>query len=438
MPAWRAKLLGFDDRGQPWQLEDGLLVVESGRIVDLGPYADCLRRWPGLRVTDWSGLTLAPGFIDAHVHYTQIDIIGAPASGLLDWLQRHTFPAEARFEDPVVAAEAASFFLDELLRNGVTTALVWGSVHPQSIDVFFSHCASRRLRMIAGKCLMDTDVPPGLQDDGRLGLNLTEDLIRRWHGVDRLGYAITPRFALSCSPAQLQGAAAIARAHPTVWVQTHAAENADEVRRVRQRHPEARSYLDVYDQAGLLRPRSVLAHCIHIDDQDRRRMAETGAAVAMCPTSNLFLGSGLFDLEAAGAAGVPLALASDVGAGTSLSPMRTMLAAFEVARLRGTVPSAGQVWWLHTAGAARGLGLEGLVGNLAVGLEADFIALDPQATPLLARRTAQAESLEAWLFAMMTLADDRAIRHTVVLGEVAHRRGEPRPEPGSRDCGARG
>ena len=414
---FRGALLGFDADGTPWRVDDGLLVVGDGRILDLGEHAEVAARNPGLPVADWRGLVLAPGFIDAHVHYPQVDIIGAPAPGLLPWLQRHTFPLEAGFADPELAARTASFFLDELLRNGVTSALVWGSVHAQSVDAFLAESRARRLRMIAGKCLMDADVPSQVRDEARGGIEDTAALIGRWHGVDRLGCAITPRFAPSCSTAQLAGAAELARAHPTVWVQSHAAETPCEMELVRRLHPAARSYLDVYDRAGLLRPRSVYAHCIHVDDDDRRRLAESGAAVAVCPTSNLFLGSGLFDFGAADEAGVRWALASDVGAGTSLCPMRTMLAAFEVARLRGVTLTAAQLWWHHTAGAARATGLDDHVGNLARGLEADFIALDPQATPLLARRTALAGSLEEWLFAMMTLGDDRAVRRVVVLGE---------------------
>ncbi|HWS74388.1 MAG TPA: guanine deaminase [Quisquiliibacterium sp.] len=414
---FRGALLGFDEAARPWRVDDGLLVVADGRIVDLGEHAAAAARHPGLDVTDWRGLTLAPGFVDIHVHYPQLDLIGSAADGLLPWLERRTFPLESRFSDPAVASETAAFFLEELLRNGVTSAMVWGSSHPQSVDALLAESRRRRLRLIAGKCLMDSDVPEGVRDATQRGLEDTDALIRRWHGVDRLGCAITPRFAPSCSPRQLAGASALARAHPSAWVQTHAAENREEVDLVRRLYPEARSYLDVYDAAGLLRPRSVYAHCIHIDDEDRHRLAGSGAAVAVCPTSNLFLGSGLFDFAAARAAGVPWGLASDVGAGTSLSPFRTMLAAFEVARLRGVTLDAGELWWRHTGGAARAIDQHTHVGNLAPGREADFIALDPQATPLLARRTAAAGCLDEWLFAMIVLADDRAVRHTVVLGE---------------------
>lgn len=422
MKAWRAALLGFDASRQPWRIDDGMLVVQHGRILALGPYAELAARHRGLEVVDWRGLTLAPGFIDPHVHFPQIDLIGSPAPGLLPWLQRYTFPLEARFADPAVAADAAGFFVDELLRNGVTTAMAWGSSHPVSVDALLREAQARRLRMIAGKCLMDREVPEAVRDHSQRGLEDTDALIRRWHDVDRLGIAITPRFVPSCSASQLGGAAELARAHPDVWVQTHAAENREELALVRRLHPQARSYLDVYDAVGLLRPRSVLAHCIHIDDQDRRRLAQTGAAVAVCPSSNLFLGSGVFDFDAARRSGFAWALASDVGAGTSLSPFHTMLDAWKLARLGAGAMEAAELWWRHTAGAARAIDLGGLIGNLAPGLEADFIALDDRATPLLARRTEAAASLDEWLAAMIVLADDRAIRHTVVLGEVARLR----------------
>lgn len=419
MQAWRAALLGFDAQDRPWRIDDGLLLAEHGRIVALGPHAELASRYPELQPADWRGLTLAPGFVDVHVHYAQLDLIGSPAAGLLPWLERYTFPLEARFADPAHGAQTAAFFLDELLRNGVTTAMVWGSPHPESVDAFLAESLRRGLRMIAGKVLMDRDAPDALCHGAERGLADTEALIRRWHGVERLGCAITPRFAPTCSERQLAGAAELARAHPSVWVQTHAAENLDEVQAVRRLFPRARSYLDVYDAVGLLRPRSVYAHCIHIDDADRRRLADSGAAVAVCPTSNLFLGSGLFDFAAAAAAGLRWGLASDVGAGSSLSPMRTMLAAYEVARLRGVALDAGELWARHTVQAARAIDLHDRVGNLAVGLEADFIALDAAATPLLARRTAAAQTLEEWLFAMIVLADDRAVRHCVVAGEAA-------------------
>ncbi len=414
---YRAALLRFGEADALGRIDDALLVVDDGRIAAVGEHAQLAPRFPGLAVRDWRGLVLAPGFVDLHLHYPQVDVVASPADGLLPWLENYTFPQEARFADPLHADAVAAFFLDELLRNGVTTAMVWCTSHPQSAEAFFGQARRRRLRMVAGKCLMDRNVPEAVRDDTERGLAQSAELIGRWHGVDRLGYALTPRFAPGCSERQMAGAAELARAHPGVWIQSHVAENRDEVAWAARLFPGARSYLDVYERAGLLRPRSVYAHCIHLDAQDRARMAACGASAAVCPTSNLFLGSGLFDFDAAREAGFGWGLASDVGGGTSFSPFRTMLAAWEVARLRGQALASPQLWYRHTLGAARAMDLGDRIGNLAVGLEADFVALDPRATPLLARRTAIAWTLEEWLFALIVLGDDRVVRHTVVLGE---------------------
>ncbi|MFT3804656.1 MAG: guanine deaminase [Burkholderiaceae bacterium] len=415
--AWRAAILYFDARREPRRIDDGLLVVQDGTIVDLGDFAGLHESWAGVDLIDWRGLTLAPGFVDIHVHFPQFDVIGSPADGLLPWLEHYTFPAEAAFADPAHAAAVAPLFLDELLRHGVTTAMVYGSSHPVSVDALFAEARARRLRMIAGKTLMDQNCPDGVRDRTEQSLLDTEALIRRWHGVDRLGYALTPRFVPSCSEAQMRGCAALADSHPGVWTQTHVAENRDEIAWVARLYPSARSYLDVYERMGLLRPRGVFGHCIWLDDEDRARLRAHDASAAVCPTSNLFLGSGLYDFAAAGRAGLRQGLASDVGGGSSFSPFRTMMAAYEVARLRGVALSPSTLWRLHTLDAARAIDLEGRIGNLAVGADADFIALDPGARPLLARRAAAARSLDEWLFAMIVLADDRAIRHVVVDGE---------------------
>ena len=427
---WRAALLWFADPGVP-QLRhssDGLLVTGRDaqgrlRVVAVGEYAVLAPTFGHLPQTRWPGLCIAPGFVDLHVHYPQTDVIASPAEGLLPWLEQYTFPHEKQFADPAHAREVAGFFLDELLRNGVTTALCFATAHPESVDAFMLEAQTRQLRMIAGKVLQDRHSPDGLRDsDTALSLRQTEDLIHRWHGVDRLGYAITPRFAPTSSDAQLQGAGEIAQQFPDVWVQSHVAENLDEIRWVHALFPQARSYLDVYDRAGLLRQRAVYAHCIHLDDTDRRRMAEVGATAAVSPTSNLFLGSGFFDYAAADRTGLRYGLASDVGGGTSFSPFHTMHSAYTVARQSVGHPGISltpeHLWWQHTAGAAQALGLGGVAGNLLPGCEADFVVLDPQATPLLARRTAQAGSLAEWLFALIVLGDDRLIAHTVVQGSV--------------------
>jgi guanine deaminase len=365
---------------------------------------------------------VTPGFIDAHLHLPQIDVIASPAAGLLQWLERHTFPAEVAFADPAVCAEAARFFLDELARQGTTSACVFGTVHTQSVEALFAQALARDLRLVAGKCLMDVHAPANLRDSAEEGVQLSADLAARWHGRGRLGYAITPRFAATSSRRQLQLAGELARAQPGLYIQSHVAENLDEVRWVAELFPEARSYLDVYDRHGLLRERALYAHCIHLDAADRRRLADSGAAAVVCPTSNLFLGSGLFDFDAALGAGMALALGTDIGGGQSFSMFSAMRSAHEIARLRGQAVGALSLWHWATRGAAQALGWGSAVGALEPGHEADVIVLDPAATPLLARRTRhlrQRETIEELLFALLVLADDRAVRQTYVAGRPA-------------------
>jgi len=423
MKAYRAAVLRFaDDRAAVYE-EDGLLVVApdaSGRlrVEAVGPWRELAPRYARLSVEHLPGRILAPGFVDMHVHYPQVDVIGSPADGLLPWLENYTFPQESRFADPLHASGVAAFFLDELARNGVTTALTFATSHPTSVDALFAEAAKRQVRLITGKCLMDRNAPDGVRDQTEQSLVDTETLLKRWHGQGRLGYALTPRFAPSCSDAQMRGAGELAARYPDVWVQSHVAENRDEIAWVRALYPDARSYLAVYERFGLLRPRSVYAHCIHFDDADRALMRSSGAAAAISPTSNLFLGSGFFDYEGADRAGFAYGLASDVGGGTSFSPFHTMLAAYYVGRegqsKTGLSLKPQQLWWQHTAGAAQALGLAGVVGNLQPGCEADFLVLNPAATPLLARKTGQANSLDELLFAMIVLGDDRLIERTVV------------------------
>ncbi len=428
MQSFRAALLSFDDDGSARYESDGLLVVgpdARGRPVirAAGAHAALAGHYPGVPVTELPGRILAPGFIDLHVHFPQTDVIGSPASGLLPWLEDYTFPHEARFADHAHAVAMAGVFLDELLRNGVTTALSFCTSHPHSVDALLEESERRGLRMIAGKVLQDRHSPAGVRDETEQSLVDTEALIRRWQGRARLGCAITPRFAPSCTEAQLRGAGELAARYGDVWIQSHVAENRDEIRWVHELFPHARSYLAVYQEFGLLRERAVYAHCIHIDDVDRALLRDTGAAAAVSPTSNLFLGSGFFDYEGARRVGFRHGLASDVGGGTSFSPFHTMLAAYCVGREGQTKPgvslSPENLWWQHTAGAARALGLEGVIGNLRPGCEADFVVLDPQATPLLARRTQHARSLGELLFALIVLGDDRVVREVYVDGVSA-------------------
>jgi len=441
MKAYRASLLRFDFTGKALFDEDGLLVVgpdSRGRqiVLDAGPWHEVTLRHPGLDATSLPGRILAPGFIDMHVHFPQTDIIGAPADGLLPWLENYTFPAESQFSDPEHAAQVAEVFLDELMRNGVTTALTFATSHPGSVNAIFSAAQRRKLRMIAGKVLQDRHSPDGVRDETEQSLIDTEQLIQRWHNVDRLGYAITPRFAPTCTDEQLRGAGELAARYADTWIHTHVAENEDEVKWVMKLFPKARSYLDVYLGFNLMRERSVYAHCIHFDDDDRRLMRETGAAAAVSPTSNLFLGSGFFDFEGANRIGYHYGLASDVGGGTSFSPFHTMLAAYYVGREGRTKPgmsiAPSQLWWRHTAGASRALGLDGVIGNLQPGCEADFLVLNPKATPLLSRKTGRANNLEELLFSLIVLGDDRVIERTVISQAMPAAGGVPKSVPTTR------
>jgi len=424
--AYRASLLHFhadpalQENAHAWH-EDGLLVVEDGRVLAAGDHAQLLETLPpDTPVHDYRGQIITPGFIDTHLHFPQTDMIGSPAPDLLPWLENYTFPTERQFSDPVHARAVAEFFLDELLRNGTTTALVYCTVHKESVDAFFEASAARNLRMAGGKVLMDRNCPDFLRDTA--DLRESEDLIRRWHGNGRALYAITPRFAPTSTAAQLGAAGELARAFPTTYIQTHVSESRDECAWVQGLFPERRSYLQVYEHYGLMRPRAMFGHCIWLDDADFALMADTGAAISHCPTSNLFLGSGLFDMAKADGVNALVSLGTDVGAGTSFSMLQTMNEAYKVARLKGSYLPALRMFYLATLGAARSMQLEGTVGNFAVGAEADFIVLDPKATPLLARRTANSDSLEENLFALALLGDDRAIRATYAAGKLVHER----------------
>ena len=434
MPAFRAALLYFQPDLQAVYEPDGLLVTAPNEhgievVQAVGSWASLKASFGHLPVQHLSGRLLAPGFVDLHLHYPQVDVIGSPAEGLLPWLENYTFVQEARFTDPLHARAVAEFFLDELQRHGVTTALSFCSSHPSSVHALFEASEQRGLRIIAGKCLMDRHAPDGVRDHTEQSLLDTEALIQRWHGRGRLGYAITPRFVPTCSDAQLAGAGELARRYPDVWVQSHVAENKDEIAWVKALHPQARSYLAVYERFGLLRPRSIYAHCIHLDDTDRALLRDTGAAAAVSPTSNLFLGSGFFDYAAAERVGHLYGLASDVGGGTSFSPFHTMMAAYYVGREGQTKPglslTPAQLWAQHTAGAARALGLEGVVGNLLPGCEADFLVLNPAATPLLARKTAAASNLDELLFSLIVLGDDRVVERTVLAGQAGRGLAQP-------------
>lgn len=397
--------------------DDGLLVLVDGIVEAAG---DATRLLPTLprdtAIVDHRGKLIIPGFIDTHVHYPQTDIIAANGEQLLDWLTRYTYPTERRFADPFHAREVADFFLTELLRNGTTTAAVFATVHPQSVDAFFEATRARGARMICGKCMMDRHCPDYLRDTAESSYDESKALIERWHDRNRLLYAVTPRFAPTSTERQLELAGRLLDEHPGVYLQTHVAENRAEVTWVKEVFPWSRSYLDVYDRFGLVRERTVYGHCIYLDDVDRARMASAGAAMSFCPTSNLFLGSGLFDIEAARAHGVRIGLGSDVGGGTSLSMLRTQAEAYKVVQLAGGRIAPLSMLYHATLGGARSLYLDGRLGNFESGKEGDFLVIDFAATPLLARRIEHAATLAERLFAWTVVGDDRSVAATYLMG----------------------
>jgi len=404
---------------------DGLLLIEDGHVKAVGDAREVMAKIiPGTAVDHFRDCLIMPGLIDPHIHYPQTRVIASYGAQLLEWLEKYTFPEEQRFDDPVQCRRIAGFFLDELLRNGTTTACVYGTVHPQSTEVFFEEAERRGLRMIAGKVMMDRGAPAALTDTAERAYADCRALLEHWHGRGRLGYAISPRFAVTCTDAELEAAGALAREFPDAWVQTHLAENREEIETVRRLFPWARHYTEVYDRYGLLGPRTILGHCLHLWDDEVARLSATRSVAAFCPTSNLFMGSGLFDLARLAGAGVRVGLATDVGGGTSYSMLRTAAEAYKVLQLRGRNLSALEAFYLITLGNARALGLEDRIGSFAPGHEADVVVLDPRATPAMAHRMETVESdLAETLFILMTMGDDRAVRATYTLGE----RTEPKP-----------
>lgn len=406
--------------------EDGLLVLKDGRVHLLGDALTLLAGLPpGLSVADYRGRLLMPGFVDAHVHFAQTDIIASHGEQVLEWLERYTFPEERRFDNAAHAAEVAEFSVKEMLRNGTTTSMVFATVHQSSVDAVMRAAEARGMCMIAGKVMMDRNCPENLCDTAESSYADSKELIERWHGAGngRLRYAVTPRFAPTSSEKQLALAGQLLDEHPGVYLQTHLAENKGECQWVQDLFPWSKSYLDVYEHFGLLRPRAVYAHCVHLDNRDRERMAKAGAAMAFCPTSNLFLGSGLFDAGLAARSGVRLGIGTDVGGGTSFSILRTLHEAYKVIHLSGQSMNAFRGLYLATLGGARALYLDAEIGNFAPGKYGDFVVLNPAATPLIERRMAKSESLAERLFVLMMLGDEHMVDATYVNGRKVFDRG---------------
>ncbi|MCC5985458.1 MAG: guanine deaminase [Rhodobacteraceae bacterium] len=394
----------------------GAVLVDGGRVTEVGPAARLRAAHPQARVHDYGPALICAGFIDAHVHYPQTAIIASWGKRLIDWLNTYTFPEEMRFADPAHARTIAARYFDLALAHGTTTACSFATIHPASVDAFFAEAQARGLRALAGKTCMDRNAPPGLRDTAQTAYDDSAALLARWHGVDRLSYVITPRFAPTSSPGQLEALGALWAAHPDCLMQTHLSEQTEEIAWVRDLFPEARDYLDVYERFGLLGARGVYGHAIHLTDRERARLLEAGAGLVHCPTSNAFIGSGLFDMDGLRAAGQVVGLATDTGGGSSFSMLRTMAAAYELAQLRGRALHPAELMWLATCGSARALHLDDRVGNLAPGMEADLVVLDLASTPAIAQAAARAETIWEALFPTIMMGDDRAIGAVWVHG----------------------
>lgn len=401
--------------------EDALLWVKHGLVYKMGAYESLeheLSPKQLAEVEDCSEYLIVPGFVDCHIHYPQTQMIAAHGTQLLDWLTTYTFPVEASFKDPATAAAVSKVFINQLLQNGTTTALVFCSVHPESVDALFSEAQKHKMRIIAGKVMMDRNAPDNVLDTVQSSYDQSKQLIERWHGVDRLQYAITPRFAPTSSNEQLIAAGRLLAEHEGVYMHTHLSENVDEIEWVKALFPKAKNYLDVYDQAGLLGKRSVFAHGIHLCDQECGRLAATDSAIAHCPSSNLFIGSGLFPMKKLQACGIKIGMGSDVGGGTSFSMLQTLTDGYKMQQLKGHNVTPEQSLYLATLGGAKALDIDDKIGNFCVGKEADFLLLNPKATNLLKFRTSHCQGWRELWFVLQTLGDDRVIAQTNVMGVV--------------------
>lgn len=438
LKAFRAPVLDFV--GDPFYapisqsvryFPDGLLVLENGKVKELGDYDRLHSKYANVPITPYFDKLILPGFIDLHVHFPQTEIIAAYGEQLLEWLNKYTFPTESKFKDRAYAQSVAAFFIHELLRNGTTTAVVLATVHPESVDAFFEESNRLNLRMIAGKVMMDRNAPDFLTDTAESSYSESKHLIEKWHQHGRSMYAVTPRFAPTSTWEQLKLAGQLLEEFPGVYLHTHLSENVDEVAWVNELFPNHQGYLDVYDQAGLVGERSIFAHGVQLTEAEFQRLSEAKSTIAYCPTSNLFLGSGLFDLEKAKSPDFPikLGLATDVGGGTSFSMFQTAGAAYKIAQLRQQKLSPFQALYLATLGNAHALCLEDTLGNFDPGKEADFIVIDFKATPLLNFRnrsplTDSLEDLADRLFSLVIMGDDRAIQATYVMGELVYEKSQ--------------
>jgi guanine deaminase len=403
----------------------GGVLIDQGRIVAVGDATTLRAAHPQARVTDYGRNLISAGFIDAHVHYPQTAIIASWGKRLIDWLNSYTFPEEMRFADADYAMQIANRYLDLAIAHGTTSMCTYATIHPASVDAFFAAARTRSLRAFAGKTCMDRNAPDGLRDTVQSAYDDSKRLLQAWHGVDRLSYVITPRFSPTSTPEQLQALGALWTEYPDCLMQTHLSEQTDEIAWVQDLFPQSRDYLDTYEAQGLLRTGAVYGHAIHLTAREKDRLHESGASLVHCPTSNTFIGSGLFDMTLAQT--LRVGLATDTGGGSSFSMLRTMAAAYEVAQLRGQALHPSQLWWLATVGSARALHAQTRIGNIAPGMEADLVIVNLASTPAIEQATRRADDIWQAIFPTIMLGDDRAIADVWIAGRPALRSGPVAP-----------
>ena len=407
---------GPDDAGSYRYWEDGAVFINEGKIVSVGDYH--VHNIAGASVIDHHPHLILPGLIDAHVHYPQMQVIGSYAGALLEWLNRYTFVEEQKFADAAHAKRIASLFLDELIRHGTTTAATYCTVHKASAEAFFEAAEERNMLVLGGKVMMDRNAPEGLRDTPQAGYDDTKALIGEWQDRGRIHYAITPRFAITSSPEQLEMAEALAREYPDLHIQTHLSENLAEIEFAKELYPNLGDYTGIYERYHLLGPKTLLGHSIHLSHREVEVLADTKSVAVFCPTSNLFIGSGLFDYERLTERGVRIGVATDVGGGTSYSMLQTMDEGYKVAQLRGQRLNPLKSFYMMTLGNARALSLEGTIGSIAPGIDADLVVLDSRATPQMMLRMETVDSLVNELFLLQTCGDDRAVVEVYVAGKA--------------------
>ena len=422
----KGRVLSFD--ASPFETEPAqaaktheAVLIQDGRIASVGAAAELSQAHPDAKVVDHGQHLIMAGFVDPHVHYPQTAMIASWGKRLIDWLNSYTFPEEMKFRDPDYAAEIANRYLDLTAAHGTTTMCSFCTIHPESVDAFFTAAQARGQRVVAGKTCMDRNAPDGLRDTVQTAYDQSQALLEKWHGVDRLSYAITPRFSPTSTPEQLEAMGALWAEHPHCLMQTHLSEQTDEIEWVRSLFPTARDYLDTYEQFGLLGQNGLYGHAIHLDPRERDRLREVDAALVHCPTSNTFIGSGLFDMDGLMQQGHRIGLATDTGGGSSFSMLRTMAAAYEIGQLRGTPLHPAQLLWLGTVGSARSLRMDDCIGNVAPGMEADLVVLNLASTPGIAQREATAESLWEAVFPTIMMGDDRAVAEVWIGGKQTTR-----------------